>query len=118
VEEAMRTTPRVEALLAQARKPAEEALRLHPVYRGKLEVTLKCPIEEKGLSEEYILPRLDDRDAFPQEAAAVGIKAIEPGVARRTMTQEALLERASTLIKRARVTTRTLMEHGISSLAG
>jgi hypothetical protein len=40
VEEAMRTTPSVEELLAQARKPAEDALRLHPVYRGTSEVKI------------------------------------------------------------------------------
>ena len=36
--------PNVTELLARAQKPAEEALRLHPVYRGKLEVTPKCSI--------------------------------------------------------------------------
>jgi malate dehydrogenase (oxaloacetate-decarboxylating) len=73
--------------------------------------------EEKGLSEEYILPRLDDWEVFPREATAVGLKAIAPGFARRAMTQEALLEKASTLIKRARDTTRTLREHGSIPLA-
>jgi malate dehydrogenase (oxaloacetate-decarboxylating) len=34
----------VAELLAQAQKPAEEAMRLHPLYRGKLEVTPKCAI--------------------------------------------------------------------------
>jgi malate dehydrogenase (oxaloacetate-decarboxylating) len=63
-------------------------------------------------------PRMDDWDVFPREAAAVGLKAIEQGVARRTMTKEALLEKASTLMKRARDATRTLMEHGIISKAG
>lgn len=42
----MGTTPTVEELVAQARKPAEEALRLHPMYRGKLEVTPKFPIKD------------------------------------------------------------------------
>ncbi len=42
----MGTTPSVEELIAQARKPAEDALRLHPVYRGKLEMTPKCPITD------------------------------------------------------------------------
>jgi malate dehydrogenase (oxaloacetate-decarboxylating) len=77
----------------------------------------KCA-EEKGLSEEYILPRMDDWDVFPREAAAVGLKAIAQGVARRTMTQEALLAKASTLMSRARDITRTLMQHGIIPKAG
>ncbi|HET7007618.1 MAG TPA: NADP-dependent malic enzyme [Candidatus Binatia bacterium] len=31
-------------MLAQAQRPSEQALRLHPQYRGKLEVTPKCSI--------------------------------------------------------------------------
>jgi malate dehydrogenase (oxaloacetate-decarboxylating) len=69
--------------------------------------------EEQGLSETYILPRMDDWHVFPREAAAVGLKAIEQRVARRTMTKAALLEKASTLMNRARDATRTLMQHGI-----
>ncbi|MBI1963720.1 MAG: NADP-dependent malic enzyme, partial [Candidatus Rokubacteria bacterium] len=37
-----------DALLARATKPAEEALRLHPFYRGKIQTALKCPIREFG----------------------------------------------------------------------
>ena len=33
-----------EELLAKARKPAEDALRLHPFYRGKVQIAPKCPI--------------------------------------------------------------------------
>ena len=31
-------------LLARAGKPSEEALRLHPFYRGKMQTTPKCAI--------------------------------------------------------------------------
>lgn len=41
--------PTKEELLAQARKPAEEALRLHPHYRGKIQVLPKCPV--RGLED-------------------------------------------------------------------
>jgi malate dehydrogenase (oxaloacetate-decarboxylating) len=34
----------VEELLAKAKKPAEDALQLHPYYRGKVETVLKCPV--------------------------------------------------------------------------
>ena len=34
----------VEDLLARARKPSEEAMRLHPLYRGKMQTLPKCPI--------------------------------------------------------------------------
>ncbi len=33
-----------EDILAKARKPAEDALRLHPFYRGKIQMLPKCPI--------------------------------------------------------------------------
>ncbi len=33
-------------LLAKASKPGEEALRLHPFYRGKVQVLPKCPIRD------------------------------------------------------------------------
>jgi malate dehydrogenase (oxaloacetate-decarboxylating) len=40
--------PGTDELLARANKPAEEALRLHPIYRGKLQVLPKCPIRGLG----------------------------------------------------------------------
>jgi malate dehydrogenase (oxaloacetate-decarboxylating) len=33
-----------EELLAKARKPSADAMRLHPFYRGKIETTLKCTV--------------------------------------------------------------------------
>lgn len=36
--------PTKEELLAKATKPAEEAMRLHPLYKGKVQMALKCPI--------------------------------------------------------------------------
>jgi malate dehydrogenase (oxaloacetate-decarboxylating) len=33
-----------EELLAKAQKPAEDAMRLHPLYRGKVQIAAKCPI--------------------------------------------------------------------------
>ena len=32
----------VEELLAKAKKPSADAMKLHPFYRGKIETTLKC----------------------------------------------------------------------------
>jgi malate dehydrogenase (oxaloacetate-decarboxylating) len=34
----------VEELLAKAKKPSADALKLHPFYRGKIETTLKCAV--------------------------------------------------------------------------
>jgi malate dehydrogenase (oxaloacetate-decarboxylating) len=72
--------------------------------------------EDQGLSEEYILPRLDEWDIFPRQAAVVGMKAIEQGVARITLTREALFEKASRIIKRSRDETQALMEKGVIPL--
>ena len=44
----MKAKPNVTELLAKAQKPSEDSLRLHPVYRGKLEVTPKCRIKDSG----------------------------------------------------------------------
>jgi malate dehydrogenase (oxaloacetate-decarboxylating) len=40
--------PSREELLARAKKPAEDAMRLHPFYRGKVQVLPKCPIRNLG----------------------------------------------------------------------
>ncbi len=37
--------PTPEELLAKAQKPAEEALRLHAYYKGKIQTAPKCPIQ-------------------------------------------------------------------------
>ncbi len=44
------TTQRLDkdALLARATKPSEDALRLHPFYRGKMQTALKCPVRDFG----------------------------------------------------------------------
>ncbi len=34
----------VDELLAKAKKPSADAMRLHPFYRGKIETTLKCTV--------------------------------------------------------------------------
>ncbi|MGD1994361.1 MAG: NADP-dependent malic enzyme [Anaerolineae bacterium] len=66
--------------------------------------------EEQGLSEENIVPRMDDWQVFPREAAAVGMKAQEQGVARLSLTREELLAKARYIIRRAQDMTRFLME--------
>ncbi|MBA7662785.1 NAD-dependent malic enzyme [subsurface metagenome] len=35
-----------EELLARARKPTEDAMKLHPFYRGKVQTTAKCPVRD------------------------------------------------------------------------
>jgi malate dehydrogenase (oxaloacetate-decarboxylating) len=71
----------------------------------------KCA-EDKGIDEGYIVPTMDEWEVFPREAAAVGMKAIEQGVARLKMTREKLFETSSAIIKRAREQTQCLMKEG------
>jgi malate dehydrogenase (oxaloacetate-decarboxylating) len=72
----------------------------------------KCA-EDKGLREDYIIPRMDEWEIYPREAMAVGLKAIEQGVARVILTRQQLLDKASEMIKRARQETEVLMEKGL-----
>ncbi|HHY38996.1 MAG TPA: NADP-dependent malic enzyme [Clostridia bacterium] len=70
--------------------------------------------EEKGLlSEEYLIPTMDEWEVFPREAAAVGAKAVEQGVARINVSKEDLYKKAEELISMAREETKLLMEKGL-----
>ncbi len=40
----MQIKDRENELLAKAKRPAQEAMRLHPFYRGKIQTMLKCPV--------------------------------------------------------------------------
>ncbi len=75
----------------------------------------KCA-EDKGLSEDYIVPTMDEWEVFPREATAVGMKAVEQGVARLKLTREELLEKSSSVIKKARDETQMLMKQGFIKL--
>jgi malate dehydrogenase (oxaloacetate-decarboxylating) len=69
----------------------------------------RCALE-RGLDEGHIVPTMDDWEVFPREAAAVGVKAQEQGVARLSISREELLSKAKATIRRARDMTRFLME--------
>lgn len=68
--------------------------------------------EEKGINEEYILPTMDEWEVYPRVAAAVGVQAVEQGIARINLTREELYEKATTMIKEAQAMTSLLMEKG------
>lgn len=57
---------------------------------------------EKGIHRNYIIPKMSEWKAYVEEAVAVGLKAIEQGVARIKLTKDELREKAVTAIKRAR----------------
>ncbi len=75
--------------------------------------------EEKGLSEDRIIPAMSDKEVFPREATAVGLEAIDQGIAGLRLTRKQLYERANSIITHARKTAEMLMRRGlIKSLPG
>ena len=72
----------------------------------------KCA-EDKGLSENYIMPTMDQWEVFPREAVAVAKKAMEQGVARLKLSEKELFAMAEGKIRRARDEVGFLMEKGI-----
>jgi malate dehydrogenase (oxaloacetate-decarboxylating) len=66
--------------------------------------------EDKGLTEEYIVPTMDEWEVFPREAAAVGRQAIKDGVAQIKKSKKELLETAENIIRRSRDVTQVLMK--------
>lgn len=97
------------------------------IFRGVLDVRAKTitdemciaaamelakTAEDKGLSEDYIIPAMDEWEVFPREAAAVGTKAIEQGIAEKILTWEELYKTAESIISKARQETNMLTEEG------
>jgi malate dehydrogenase (oxaloacetate-decarboxylating) len=68
---------------------------------------------QRGLSEEHISPTMADREVYPRVAVAVGLAAIEEGLAAEPLSREELQKRAETIINRARTETETLMREGL-----
>jgi malate dehydrogenase (oxaloacetate-decarboxylating) len=94
------------------------------IFRGTLDVRAKTITDEmviaaahelaqtaqdKGLNEEYIIPTMDDPEVYTREAVAVGLKAIEQGLARVKPSRTELIEQANRMIKRAREQANVLM---------
>jgi len=66
--------------------------------------------QERGINEEYIIPTMEEWEIYPRQAAAVGVKAIEQGVARLKLTREELYQKALSTIKKAREETQALLD--------
>jgi malate dehydrogenase (oxaloacetate-decarboxylating) len=67
----------------------------------------------KGLSEDYILPTMEEWEAFAYEATAVAQQAIREGLAKRTVAEAEEFEFAKREIRRARDITETLMREKV-----
>jgi len=102
------------------------------IFRGALDVRAKTITDEmciaaaqelakcaadKDMHEDHLLPTMDDWEVYPREAAAVGMKAIEQGVARLKFTREELLKNAEQMIKKSRAETQLMMKENFIAKA-
>ena len=69
--------------------------------------------EDFGMREDYLIPTMDQWEVFPREAVAVGLKAIEQGVARVKLSRDELFNLATEKNKHARAETEVLMKEGL-----
>jgi malate dehydrogenase (oxaloacetate-decarboxylating) len=69
--------------------------------------------EERGISEEDILPRMEEWEVYPREAVACALKSVEQGVARIKPSRRELYERAVAIIQNARESLKLLMKEGL-----
>ncbi len=96
------------------------------IFRGTLDVRASTITDEMcfaaaiamadhvgdKLAADHIMPTMDDWDVFPREAAAVGVKAIEQGLARINLSYDQLYKQATDIIARSRKLTQVMMEQG------
>jgi len=96
------------------------------IFRGVLDVRARTITDEMcfaaaqalaeaasdGLDEDHILPKMTDAVIYPLQAAAVGLKAQEQGLARVSMSQDQLLDHAVQKIGEAQSATDVLMSEG------
>jgi malate dehydrogenase (oxaloacetate-decarboxylating) len=69
--------------------------------------------QEKGLSAENIVPKMEEWDVFPRVAVAVGMKASEQGLALKKMTREELAWTSRNVINNSHAAIETLMQSGL-----
>lgn len=101
------------------------------IFRGTLDVMAKTITDEmciaaaeelaktaelKGLREDYLIPTMDEWEVYPREAASVGRKAIEQGVARLDYTWDELFAIAEKNIKKARDQFHSMQDNGFIEL--
>lgn len=67
--------------------------------------------EEKGMHEEYIMPKMDEDEAYVREAIAVAQKAMELGLARRRMSVSELESEIRELIERPKKFVKLALEN-------
>jgi malate dehydrogenase (oxaloacetate-decarboxylating) len=97
------------------------------IFRGTLDVRARTITDEMcfaaadalathvgdQLSAQHILPTMADWEVFAHEAAAVGCKAQEQGVARRVFSYDELFQHAYDMIGRSRRLTELMMDEAL-----
>jgi malate dehydrogenase (oxaloacetate-decarboxylating) len=68
--------------------------------------------EKKGISPDYIIPKMDEREVFPIEAADVAAQAVEDGVARRELSRDEVYRIADEDIRESQKLIQHLMQEG------
>jgi len=69
--------------------------------------------EDRGLREDSVLPTMMETETFVNQAVAVGLKAIEQGIARRVLSEAKLRAEAEFRIRRAQNETALLQREGL-----
>jgi len=92
------------ALLVRARKITDE-MAIKAAY------SMANYAEKKGLSPDYIMPKMDETEMFAYEAADVAMEAIKNGVARVNLTWDEVFNRTMNDIKQTRAAIDTMMEN-------
>ncbi len=97
------------------------------IFRGALDVRAKTITDEmciasatalakfaedKGLSDEYILPGMDEWEIYPMQATATAMKCIEQGLARRKASRQDIHDGAAAIIERTQKIVKLLMAQG------
>jgi malate dehydrogenase (oxaloacetate-decarboxylating) len=97
------------------------------IFRGALDVRAKTITDEmciasasalakyaedKGLSEDYIIPAMSEWEIYPLQAVETGLKAMEQGIARKKLSRSEIYERADSIIRRTQDVVKMLMQQG------
>jgi len=97
------------------------------IFRGALDVRAKTitdemciasaaalakHAEDKGLTEDYIIPAMSEWEIYPLQAVETGLKAIQQGIARKKLSRAEMYERADSIIRRTQEVVKALMQQG------
>lgn len=69
--------------------------------------------EERGITEDYIIPTMEEWEVYPRAAAAAAVEIVKEGLARVTTTYNEELERARSIIAKSRASMEKLMKEGL-----